>query len=68
MQELEALTLWAVQNPSITYSQALCICGSYLWLQGSCNTSVRELKQETTYKWTHAVQICVIQGSTVFVL
>ena len=71
---VQALTLLTVENPSIIYSlpsvsaiplyPRLHICGFNQ--QGCCSTIVFTIEKKSTYKWTHAVQIHVVQGSTVF--
>lgn len=63
-----ALILHTIENPNITLESALltCISASVNWTNFTlCGTTVCIYWKNITYKWTHTVQIHVIQCLTV---
>ena len=65
VQELGMLTPHTAESQHITLQSSLRIC-DFTSLDStnhkSCSNGVL-IEKKPTYKWTHAVQICVVQGS-----
>ena len=65
-----SVQLHAVKNPHVTYNQPSTYVVStskppHLWIQPTLVPTGFTVEKKISYKWTWAVQICVVQESTV---